>query len=56
MIYTVEIREADISIAEKFIAVISGKESEDSPLSVFDIAVSNDIKQLRKWASDIIKN
>lgn len=56
MIYTVEIRETDISIDEKFIAVILEKESEDSPVSVFDVAVGNDIKQLRKWANDIIKN
>jgi hypothetical protein len=56
MIYTVEIRESDISIDEKFIAVILEKESEDSPVSVFDVATSNDISVLRKWANDIIKN
>ena len=54
MIYTVDIRESDISVAEKFIAVIWEQETEDGPRSAFDVATSNDIKVLRRWAKNIV--
>ena len=54
MIYTYEIRESDISVAEKFIAMIMKFETVDGPYSVFDIATSNDYKALQKWAKSIV--
>lgn len=54
MRYNVDIRESDITVSEKFIAVIWEQETEDSPRSVFDIATSNDINELRRWANNIV--
>ena len=54
MIYTVDIRESDFSLTEKFIAIIWEQETKDGPRSVFDIATSDNIKVLRRWAKNII--
>ena len=54
MIYTVDIRESDISVAEKFIAIIWEQETEDSPRSVFDIAVGDDSTLLWQWAENTL--
>lgn len=54
MIYTVDIRESDVSVAEKFIAIIWEHEKEDSPRSVFDIAIGNDMNVLRQWADTLV--
>lgn len=54
MIYTYEIRESDISIDEKFIAVVKEFETVDGPYSIFDFATGNDYKALEKWAKSIV--
>ncbi len=55
MIYTVDIRESDISVAEKFIATIWQQEKEDSPnRSVFDVAVGDDPTLLWQWAENTL--
>lgn len=54
MIYTVDIRESDISVTEKFIAVIWEQETEDGPRSAFDVATNDNINVLRRWAKSII--
>jgi hypothetical protein len=54
MIYSVDIRESDSSVAEKFIAIIWEQETEDSPRSVFDIAVGDDSTLLWYWAGDTL--
>ena len=54
MIYAVDIRESDVSVAEKFIAIIWEQETEDSPRSVFDIAVGDDPTLLWQWAENTL--
>jgi hypothetical protein len=53
MIYTVDIRQSDETVAEKFIAII-WSETEDSPRSVFDIAVGDDPTLLWQWAENTL--
>ena len=55
MIYSYEIRESDISVVGKFIAVIWERETIDGPCSVFDFAESDDRKELEAWAKPIVE-
>lgn len=55
MIYSYEIRESDITVAEKYIGVIMERETLDGPFSIFDIATSNDRNELLAWAKAIVE-
>ena len=54
MIYSYEIRESDISVAEKYIGVIMERETVDGPFSIIDVATSDNRKELLAWAKSIV--
>ncbi len=55
MIYNGEVVESDISVSEKFIAVVWAQDQIDGPRSVVDIRTGNKQASLKRWVNQTIK-